>query len=239
MRTRVLTLTLAALLAARPAPAEEPAPPPTPKAPAVTLPKAATAPPGRLLRLTAETTCPQVRWLLASEDADLIPFPDGKTALFSAPRPGRYLVFAWTAAGDVPSEAARCVVTVGDPAPPRPPDPPPGPPPAPNPLRERLRKAFDADPGTEPVKSESRRYLAELYRQGAVFAQSAEVKTAEALVAKLKAAGSNLTGDTLPGTRKAIAAELAEAFPDDAPLTDADRLRAATLFRSLAEALSW
>ena len=83
--------------------------------PTIALPAEVNASPGRLVKLTATTEGKLVRWVLASDDADLVPFPDGKTALFCSPKPGRYVVFAWTAAGDVPSEAAKCVVVVGEP----------------------------------------------------------------------------------------------------------------------------
>jgi hypothetical protein len=50
------------------------------------------AAPGRLVKLAAESNGKTVRWALASDDADLIPFPDGKTALFCSAKPGRFLV---------------------------------------------------------------------------------------------------------------------------------------------------
>ena len=65
--------------------------------PTITLPPEVTAQPGRLVRLTATTDGKLVRWQLASNEADLVPFPDGKTALFCSPKPGRFTVFAWSA----------------------------------------------------------------------------------------------------------------------------------------------
>src|SRR5687768_17332652 len=91
--------------------------------PTISLPPEVAAPPGRIVKLTAVTDGKLVRWQLAGDDADLIPFPDGKTALFCSPKPGRFTVFAWTAAGDEPSEAAKCVITVGEPQPIPPPKP--------------------------------------------------------------------------------------------------------------------
>lgn len=95
--------------------------------PTVKLPAEVRTKPGRLLKLSAETDGKTVRWAIASEDADLIPSESGRWAIFSAPAPGRFIVLAWTAAGDVPSEAARCIVVVGD----APPGPAPGPAPIP------------------------------------------------------------------------------------------------------------
>ncbi|MGL4423950.1 MAG: hypothetical protein ACRCZF_25070, partial [Gemmataceae bacterium] len=65
-------------------------------APPITLPALPSTRPGRLLKLSAQTQPPgkPVRWTLASDDADLVPFPDGSAAVFSAPKPGRYLVLA-------------------------------------------------------------------------------------------------------------------------------------------------
>ena len=123
-------------------------------APRVTLPAEVVAQPGRIVRLQAETTGSLVRWALASDDAYLVPFPDGKVALFASPKPGRYLVLAWTAVGDVPSEAARCVVVVGEP------EPPPGPA---DPLAADLRRLFDAD--TTPDKAAHLAQLAAVYRE--------------------------------------------------------------------------
>src|SRR5437762_12251327 len=80
--------------------------------PVVKLPAEIKAKPGRLLKLQAETGGKLVRWVVCSDDADLIPFGDGKSAIFCAPSAGRYRILAWTAEGDVPSEAAVCLVVV-------------------------------------------------------------------------------------------------------------------------------
>lgn len=198
-----------------------------PPAPAVTLPAGVKAQPGRLVKLTATTDAKQVRWLLASDDADLIPFPDGKTALFCAAKPGRYLVFAWTAAGDVPSEAARCVVNVGDP-PPQPADT----------LATEFRKLLAAD--ATPDKPAHLAQLVALYREAAAFADSADVKTAGELAARIRAAaGTLLPADSLVAVRKRIADEIAKELPIDGetPLDTPARRKAAALFARIATSL--
>jgi hypothetical protein len=202
-----------------------------PPAPAVALPAEVAAHPGRLVKLTATTDAKQVRWLLASDDADLIPFPDGKTALFCAAKSGRYLVFAWTAAGDVPSEAARCVVSVGDP--------PPAPPPQPaDALAAEFRKLLAAD--ATPDKPAHLAQLVALYREAAAFADSADVKTAGELAARIRAAaGTLLPADALVAVRKRIADEIAKELPADGetPLDATARRKAAALFARIATSL--
>src|SRR5579859_7178350 len=87
--------------------------------PTVTLPKEVQARPGRLVQIKADTAGKTVRWFCASADADLLPYPGAdKTAIFCSPVPGKYAVYAYTAAGDVPSEPTCCIVTVAGPTPP-------------------------------------------------------------------------------------------------------------------------
>lgn len=228
---RLAALLLAPLLAG-----QDPVPP----GPAVKLPAEVKAQPGRLVKLAAATEGKAVRWLVTSEDADLVPFPDGKTAIFCASRPGRYAVYAWTAAGDIPSEAARCVVVVGDPVPPVPPPGPPVPPPPTDPLRVKVKAAFDADPS--PAKKGAAKDLALLYRRGAdlaVLKSNGEyvVLTPAELIRRIKEAGGNLTGDVLRGVREIVADELGQILTTDAPLTEGQRLAAASLFARLAAIL--
>jgi hypothetical protein len=197
--------------------------------PAVTLPAEVSAQPGRIVRLRAETAGKLVRWTLASDDADLVPFPDGKVALFSSPKPGRYLVLAWTAAGDVPSEAARCVVVVGGPAPP------PGPA---DPLAADLQRLFNADPARD--KAAHLAQLAAVYREAVTFADHPDVRSAAELATRIRtAAGSLLPADALVPLRKRVAEEIARRLPADGDrdLDPATRKTAAELFDRIATAL--
>jgi hypothetical protein len=199
--------------------------------PAVRLPAEVKARPGRLVKLAAESDGKLVRWASASEDADLIPFPDGRQAIFSAAQPGRYRVLAWTAVGDVPSEAAVCTVVVDGPTPP--------PPPSPNdPLAEALRAAYAADPS--PQKSAHRVSLAALYRQAATTCRDPDVKTAGNLFGVLKSATAKLVpDDALTALRQRVAEELRKVLPlaPDAALEPAARGSAAQLFAKLAAIL--
>lgn len=213
--------------------------------PAVKLPAEVKALPGRVATLKAELTDgKQVRWAVTSEAADLIPFPGTTQAIFVSPTAGRYLVLCWTAAGDVPSEAARCWVVVGDVPPgptppgPTPPNPPPAPP-VPNPLAERLKAAYAADPGEAAAKGANKSLLAEVYRQAPALLADARYTTAGEVLDKLREASASLTGGSLVGLRTAVGKEIAAAFPGGRaePLTDANRKAAGELFAKLAAAL--
>lgn len=195
--------------------------------PAVHLPAEVKAHAGRPVRLTAEADGKLIRWASASDDADLIPFPDGRTAIFSAAQPGRYRVLAWTAVGDVPSEAAICTVVVDGPTPP--------PPPPNDPLAEALASAFAADPS--PQKSAQRVSLAALYRQAATTCRDPDVKTAGDLFRVLKAATAKvIPDDALTALRQRVGEELRKVLPTapDAALDAGAREVAGQLFARLA-----
>lgn len=196
--------------------------PPT-DGPTLRLPPEVRAPIGRIVILKADSTGSQVRWALTADEADLVPFPDGKTALFCSPRPGRFLILAWTASGDVPSEAARCVVIVGEPTPPE------------DPLRAECRTLFTDDPG--PSKRVQVRELAGLYREAATLAGRPELRTAGDLFTHLKAQVSTLLPmDALVPLRQRLAAEIARTLTADPAvvLDPALRTRASDLFTRIA-----
>lgn len=199
--------------------------------PTITLPPEVAAPPGRIVKLSAVTDGKLVRWQLAGDEADLIPFPDGKTALFCSPKAGRFTVFAWTAAGDEPSEAARCVITVGEPQPIPPPKPV-------DSLAAEFRKLLAADSTVEKVAHLVQ--LAALYREAVKYADSTEVKTAGDLANRIRAAvASLLPAEALTGIRRRIAEEIAKELPvdNDAALDAATRRKAAALFLRIATSL--
>ncbi len=196
--------------------------------PTIKLPAEVKGQPGRIVRLTAETAGKHVRWHLVSEDADLVPFPEGKVALFTAPKAGRYTVLAWTAAGDVPSDAAKCVVVVGEPVVPGPADP----------FARDLKKQFVDDGSADKAKHLAQ--LAALYREAIVYAEKADVMTAGDLANRIRAAASTLIpAEALVGVRKRIAEEIAKELPldGDKPLDAATRTKAAKLFERIAARL--
>jgi hypothetical protein len=199
--------------------------------PVISLPPQVEAQAGRIVKLAAATDGKLVRWQLATDDADLIPFPDGKTALFCSPKAGRFVVFAWTAAGDEPSEAAKCVITVTDLAPVPPPKPV-------ETLAAEFKKLLAGDSNLEKLAHLIQ--LAALYREAVKYADSSEVKTAGDLANRIRAAaGSLIPNDSLVALRKRIAEEIAKELPveTDSPLDAATRRKAAALFLRIAAAL--
>ena len=192
--------------------------------PGVLLPAEVNAAPGRLVQLKAETNGTLVKWALTSDDADLVPFPDGKLAVFAAAKPGRYLVLAWTASGNEPSDAARCVVVVGDAKPV-------------DAFATEMQKLFDAD--VSPDKPQRVRQLAEVYRSAKGFAEKPEVRTVGQLAERLKATASALPPDVLMPLRTRIAEEIARTLPADAAkvLDAKERRTAVQLFGRIATTL--
>lgn len=202
---------------------------PTGSMPTISLPAEVAARPGRFCTISAETTGKAVRWVLATEDADLVPVPpDGKSALFVSPKAGRFVLFAWTASGDVPSEAARCVVVVGEPPAPD----------APDALTTELRALFAADPTAE--KAAHLAQLAAVYREAVRYAENAEVRTAGELARRIRTAASTLIPATsLVAVRKRVAEEIMRHLPDDGEhaLNAETRQLAAKLFTRIATSL--
>lgn len=105
--------------------------------PAIKLPAEVRGEVGAFVRVPADTPGKEVRWFPADKGLNVFPsdlLKDSRTAVVTAPAAGRFRLIAYTAAGDVPSLPAECIVIVGE-APPVPPGPvPPGPvPPGPVP----------------------------------------------------------------------------------------------------------
>jgi hypothetical protein len=142
---------------------------PTPPA----LPAEVTARPGHLAVIRADANS-RVCWHVcpAPQPPDVLQLGDGKELVFVAAQAGRYELIAWSAAGDVPSEAAHCVVKVEPEAPPAPPDA----------FQEKLRAAWSAE--TDPQRFIRRDLLAGVFRIAANdFANSANLKTVGELLA--------------------------------------------------------
>jgi hypothetical protein len=177
--------------------------------------------------LTVLTAPAAARWVLVDDGADLRPDADGKSAAFAAGKPGRYRILV--IAGD--GEPARVAVIVG--AVPGPD----GPPPNDDAFLRRLQTAFDLDSREAAKRTADRLDLVELYRQAADLAERPEVTTVAALVARIREASKLLVVEGLADLRKAIAAELAAAFPIDAPLDEATRSKVRALFLKLSAAL--
>lgn len=107
--------------------------------PSLTLPEVVTGNPGDYIRIPATTNGNEVKWVMLTPGLNPFPFDllkDTKTLVVSSLTSGDFLVLAYTAKGDIPSEPIRAVVRINAPIPPVPPTPPvpPGPvPPGPIP----------------------------------------------------------------------------------------------------------
>lgn len=177
-------------------------------APKVTVPTELHTKPGVMIEINAQTNGKIVRWVRLSDDCGIIPFPDGKTAIFSAPKEGVFKVLAYTAIGDVPSAPAICIVTVGEsgpkppvppgPDPPKPPPTPPGPEPT-TPLGKKLKEAFGKD-GSDPAKK--RQWAKDIAGFFSAMRDHVKNKNAEGEF------GVQTIGDLLSDYRKAIPAVL-------------------------------
>lgn len=210
----------AALVAAR-APAGEPAP-------ALTVPAAVSAAPAVIAEIRADTAGAVVRWVVLTPGLSVRALDGGRVLLVSGP-PGRYELLAYTALGGVPSEPARCAVTIG---------PPPAPEPA-DPLARKVRAALAADPERDAAKRRRQaKQLAVLYRELArEAADPALTSPAEFRRIARDAAAKMIGPDALAGVRTEVAAELAALLPTDAPFADAQRAAVAKLFERLAAVL--
>jgi hypothetical protein len=130
--------------------------------PALQLPKKVTGKPGAFIEIKAQTLNKVVKWYALDEGLNVFPVEllrDTKTLVVVAPQEGSYRIIAWTAEGDVPSDAATCLVVVGDspdPPPPAPPDP------AADNLTKALRQAYLND--KDPQKAQHLAALKRLYK---------------------------------------------------------------------------
>lgn len=131
------------------------------------------------------------------------------------------------------------VVTIKTPSNPVPPPTPPGPPLPTNQYREKLKAAFDGDSGDTATKDDTRKDLAELYRQAYKLARDKSILDVKQLRDKLRETSQRLAADALIDTRHAIAEIIAGIVPADAKLDDATRAKAEAIFSAIAEALSW
>ncbi len=148
-------LLIALLLLPMGAYGQEPEPVPVVNEPSVTVPETVTVKAGRTFKITAETDCKLVRWILVglpTGDFDLIPQDEGqKSVIFCYPDAGECLLFAYAAQGDIPTLPAICKLVIEGKGPRPPPGPnPPGPTPdvdptpVPNPANFRVLFVYES-----------------------------------------------------------------------------------------------
>ena len=202
------------------------------QSPIVELPKELSIRSGRLLKIEAKSAGKTVKWVNTSDDADLIVSESGRWAIFSSTVAGTYKIFAWTAAGDMPSEAAICTIIVGGGIPP-----PPTPDPA-SPLKSSLQAIYGAD--GDPKKAEYKTTLIALYAELSKAAiDDSLISVGDFYSLAKKSANSVLPADALPAMREKISNEFGKVFPDDptAKLTPEIRSVLASTFTAMSRLL--
>jgi hypothetical protein len=141
-------------------------------------------------------------------------------------------VAAWTAAGDEPSEAAVCVVAVGEG--PAPPPPPPGPPA--DPLTRTIQAAYDAEP--DAGKRTQLDALRDFYQTAAVArSKDTSLTNYGLLFANLQVERRRVVADgQIIKVRNAVGEFLNQELGTD-PKAPVDRLKAPATFERVAKAL--
>jgi hypothetical protein len=192
--------------------------------PTVSLPAEVAVAPGRLAIIPAKSTGTMVRWLNPHANTDLAMLADDKSAAFVSPMPGRFTIYAWTAAGDMPSVAAACVVIVGDAGP------------AIDPLIAEFRKLAALDGSVDSLKHV--KTFAGIYRDAAKSIANAEIKSLADVSLRIKAAAATIPAEALTALRSRIAEEIAKSLPlNDALLDASTRATAAKTFTRIATCL--
>lgn len=202
------------------------------------LPKEVAGKAGAFIKIPAVTSGKEVRWFAADAGLELFPVEllrDTKTAVVLASQPGRYRLLAWTAIEGTPTEAAVCVVVVGDP--PNPPTPPSPVPPS-DPLVQALQAAYQKEDAS--TRGSLKTSLAALYREGAKVAAREDITTWGQLYSVMSDAAKSLgVSGTLPQIQGVIQEELKKILSTDkaAALDSSGRTKAAQVFGRVADAL--
>jgi hypothetical protein len=199
--------------------------------PSLKLPAEVKVSAGKFGEVKAETTGRVVKWFPLSPGLDLRPFDGGKSLLFTG-QPGRYELLAYTAAGDVPSDPARVAIVIEIP------EPLPPPPPKPDTrLKDKLTAALAADKGLKADVVQ----LAFVYEQAAAAAEDKTIPSTRELLSRVRNVADQLLGgsDALFNLRVAVSEELLAVIgmTSDEPITDAQRKRAAELWRNTTAVL--
>jgi hypothetical protein len=174
-----------------------------------------------------------VKYFTPSPGLNLFPadlLSDKTATVATANLPGKYLVYGYTALGDIPSDPASIEIIIGDPGPtpfpPKPPAPnPPDPDPTPDPLIESLQAIWGAL--DEPGKSQSKSKLAQVYRESAKVCKDPAFLTVGQAFARSKEIGrATLPDSSLSSLRSRISEELRSVVPIDPSVILSAELRA-------------
>lgn len=180
----------------------------------VTLPTDAKVAQGRLLKLSAISESKVIKWINVDDNADLIVSDSGKWAIFSSTVAGKYKVFCWTSVNNIPSEAAVCVITVGDLKPT----------PINSELLNSLKLVFEKIDA--PDKKTSLESLKKAYQSVLTMLDNDQIKTtADFLLQARAAAKKHITADSLLPLREVIANDLDMCVPTDPSSIFTDKIR--------------
>jgi len=188
--------------------------------------------PGRLIKIEAEGTGKVVRWLNPDPDnLDLIPIENGRWAIVSSPKAGVYRIACWSALEGVPTEASICVLTVGVPTPPKPPQPS-------DPVAAEFQKLFDAEPIPHEQKRQVKDRLAALYRVASGISSDRQYLTTGMLATAISRNAAGV-GEGLTDVKRYAGALTLQVLGADPTmeLTAAKRAAGASLFEAIAKAL--
>lgn len=201
----------------------------------ISLPSAVRGDPGQFVVVTAKTAGKVVRWVVPAGLNQLDPelLKDPKAAVFATARPGTYKVQAYSAVGDVPTELAETVITIG-PGVIVPPDPVVPPTPT-DPLVVAFQNAANLDPAAEHVWIPD---LREVMARGAAKANDPAVLTTAALSAAVTADRKEKIREALPNLRRAIGDFMNGVLPtDNTALTEPMRKQISAAYAKVAAAL--
>jgi hypothetical protein len=173
-----------------------------------------------------------VKYFSSSPGLNLFPsdlLTDKTATVVVATLPGKYILYGFTALGDIPSDPATIEIIVGDPGPaPQPPVPnPPNPDPTPAPS-DPLSGALDAIWGAleEPGKLQSKSKLADIYRQSAkVYRDTAFLTVGQAFIRSKEISKAGLPDSALSSLRARISEELRTVVPIDPSIVLTAELR--------------
>jgi hypothetical protein len=177
-----------------------------------------------------------VKYFTPSPGLNLFPadlLSDKTATVATANLPGKYLVYGYTALGDIPSDPASIEIIIGDPGPtpfpPKPPAPnPPDPDPTPSPT-DPLSEALEAIWGAldEPNKVQSKAKLAQVYRESAKVCKDPAFLTVGQAFSRSKEIGrATLPDSSLSSLRSRISEELRSVVPIDPSVILSAELRA-------------
>lgn len=214
----------------------------------VKVPAELTVSPGKMLPIVVETNGQRVRWVKPLQDCDFVEFPDGKNAVFVAPKEGVYRLYCFAEFGEYYSGLSVCKVTVGNgpqPSPPTPTPTPPNPtpptptpvpptptptPPAPpvDPLTDKFRTILKTEEGTETEKKKWVASYSAFFSAMSGYVMDKGIVTVGDLKSDYRKALDNL-GDGLPADKiklvKAAAVQEFISLVDDSEKTLDEELR--------------